>query len=61
MLKNFYLVTGVLVLSIYAASGLFGWELRGNGRRTFDKNQLRSSPGGIRGYHFWSHHHQGGK
>ena len=60
MLKKIYIAIGILTLSMYAASGLLGWELRGNGRRKLDQT-ARSSPGGIRGFHFWHSGYHGGK
>lgn len=59
MLKKLYVVFGVLVLIMYGASGLLGWELRGSNKRSLQAAQ--SQPGGIRGFHFFHSGYRGGK
>ncbi len=47
-------------VALYAASGLFGWELGSSGRQPIPTS-VRQSPGGYRSFHFWHTGFHGGK
>jgi hypothetical protein len=60
MLKKIYLGFGVLVVVLYGAAGVEGWEF-GNSRREVLTPDVRNSPGGYRSFHFWHSGFHGGK
>jgi len=51
---------GALVVLLYLASGLLGWNGPAE-ERTFMPAGARQAPGGYRTYHFWPSGYQGGK
>ena len=60
MLKKIYLITSILIISVYALTTWSGWELDGESRDTVPAS-VRQSPGGYRAYHFWHSGYSGGK
>jgi hypothetical protein len=55
-MKRAFTVYAALVLALYAAASLRGWEL-GSPRRGLIPQSVRQSPGGYRSFNFW----RGGK
>lgn len=58
-MKRLYLISSTILVLLYGAAGLTGWELD-----TAQKQRLppdMRSPGGYRSFHFWHSGWQGGK
>jgi len=55
-MRRGFTVYAVLVLALYAAASIRGWEMS-YPRRGFIPAGVRQSPGGYRSYNFW----RGGK
>lgn len=60
MLKKLYMITSILIISVYALASWSGWELDSESRDTVPAS-VRQSPGGYRSYHFWHSGYSGGK
>ena len=60
MLNRIYVGFGVLVVLLYGASILRGWEY-GTAQREVLSPDVRNSPGGYRSFHFWHSGFHGGK
>jgi hypothetical protein len=59
-LKLVYMLIGGGALSLYAASGLLGWELSSGTRQKLPAS-VRAAPGGYAAFHFWHSGYRGGK
>jgi hypothetical protein len=60
MLKKFYLAFGCVLILLYGATGMLGWEFW-TSRREVLPPDVRNSPGGYRSFHFWHSGFHGGK
>ncbi|HKA22885.1 MAG TPA: hypothetical protein VKN18_31735 [Blastocatellia bacterium] len=60
MLKRFYLIVGLVIMSGYGFVALTGKEF-GDPERERIPADVRQSPGGYRSFHFWHSGYRGGK
>ncbi len=60
MLGKIYLISGIILVLLYALAGIYGWEI-GTPKREVLPSSVRQSPGGYRSFHFWHSGFQGGK
>jgi hypothetical protein len=58
MLKTLYTVFGVVVVSLYTAAALLGWEISGGSRHQLPPDARQN---GYRSFHFWHYGLHGGK
>ena len=61
MIRILYIAASVGMLGLFAAHGLFGYDLFSDSARTELPANVRQSPGGYRTYIFWQSGYQGGK